>query len=85
MEKAVFNIKKLNVTQGMNGSFSHNGELAIDIGGACEWFKAPFTGTIKRIYTNTNTVWLESNEKVLYADGTIDYMTIMTHHDNDIS
>ena len=85
MEKAVLNIKTLNVTQGMNGSFSHNGELAIDIGGACEWFKAPFTGTIKRIYANTNTVWLESNEKVLYADGTIDYMTIMTHHDNDIS
>lgn len=85
MEKAVLWVKKLNVTQGMNGSFSHNGELAIDIGGACEWLKAPFTGTIKRTYANTNTVWLESNEPVLYADGTIDYMTIMTHHDNDIS
>lgn len=47
--------------------------------------KAPFTGVIKRIYTNTNTVWLESVDKVKYADGTIDYMTIMTMHDNDIS
>lgn len=85
MEKAVLNVKTLNITQGMNGDYSHKGELAIDIGSACEWFKAPFTGTIKRIYTYSNTVWLESNEKVLYADGTIDYMTVMTCHDNDIS
>lgn len=85
MQKAVFNVKKLNITQGMNGDYSHKGELAIDIGSASEWFKAPFTGTIKRIYPYSNTVWFESNEKVLYADGTIDYMTIMTCHDNDVS
>lgn len=85
MEKAVLNVKQLNVTQGMNGGFSHNGELAIDIGGACEYFKAPFTGIIKRIYTNTNTVWLESIDKVKYADGTEDYMTIATTHDNSVS
>lgn len=85
MEKAVLNVKALNITQGMNEGYSHKGELAIDIGSACEWLKAPFTGTIKRIYTYSNTVWLESNEKVLYADGTIDYMTIMTCHDNDVS
>lgn len=85
MEKAVLCLKEINITQGMNGSYSHNGELAIDIGGKCKWLQAPFTGTIKRIYPNTNTVWLESNEPVLYADGTIDYMTIMTHHDNDVS
>lgn len=85
MEKAVLNVKTLNITQGMNGGFSHNGELAIDIGSNCEYFKAPFTGTIKRIYEPCNAVWLESNEKVLYADGTVDYMTIMTLHDNDVS
>lgn len=85
MEKAVLNVKELNVTQGMNGSYSHNGELAIDLGKACEYFKAPFTGTIKRIYTNTNTVWLESLEKVKYADGTEDYMTVMTTHDNSVT
>lgn len=85
MEKAVLWIKKLNVTQGMNGAYSHNGELAIDMGRVCEWLKAPFTGTIKKIYEPSNSVWLESNEPVLYADGTVDYMTIMTHHDNDIS
>ena len=85
MEKAVFWIDTLKVTQGMNGSFSHQGDLAIDIGAVCKNLRAPFTGTIKRIYSNCNAVWLESNEKVLYADGTIDYMTVMTIHDNDVS
>ena len=85
MEKAVFDVETLKVTQGMNGSYSHKGDLAIDIGAVCKNLKAPFTGTIKRIYTNCNAVWLESNNKVKYADGTEDYMTVMTLHDNDVS
>ena len=88
MEKAVFLMDYLNVTQKGNGSFSHQGDKAIDIAGKdskIDSLKAPFTGVIKRIYPNQNVVWLESIEKVKYADGTIDYMTIMTMHDNDIS
>lgn len=85
MQKAVLNVKELNVTQGMNGSYSHQGDLAIDMGYACSYFKAPFTGIIKRIYTNCNAVWLQSTEKVKYADGTVDYMTVMTLHDNNVS
>lgn len=85
MEKAILNVKELKVTQGMNGSYSHKGDLAIDISSVCKYLKAPFTGTIKRIYKNCNAVWLQSNEKVKYADGTKDYMTIMTIHDNDVS
>ena len=84
MEKAVLNIDVLNISQGADGSFSHKGDKAIDIVGVKN-FRAPFTGTIKKILSNDNEVWLESNEKVLYADGTIDYMTILTLHDNDIS
>ena len=84
MEKAVLNIDVLNISQGADGGFSHKGDKAIDIVGVNN-FKAPFTGTIKKILSNDNEVWLESNEKVLYADGTIDYMTILTLHDNDIS
>ena len=84
MEKAVLNIDVLNISQGADGGFSHKGDKAIDIVGVKN-FKAPFTGTIKKILSNDNEVWLESNEKVLYADGTIDYMTILTLHDNDIS
>jgi len=41
---------------------------------------------IKKIYSNdANEVWLESIEKQEYPDGTIDYMTIMFAHDDDIS
>lgn len=85
MEKAILDIKELDIIQGMNGSYSHNGDKAIDLGKACSYLRAPFTGTIKRIYKNSNAVWLESSEKVMYADGTVDYMTVMTLHDNNIS
>lgn len=85
MEKAILDIKELNIIQGMNGSYSHNGDKAIDLGKACSYLRAPFTGTIKRIYKNCNAVWLESSEKVMYADGTVDYMTVMTLHDSNIS
>lgn len=84
MEKAILNIDNLYISQGMNGNFSHKGDLAIDITN-CSYLKTPFTGIVKRIYENCNAVWLESLEKVEYSDGTIDYMTIMTLHDNDIS
>ena len=40
---------------------------------------------IKRIYSDNNAVWIESNDKVRYADGTIDYMTVLTMHNNSIS
>lgn len=88
MEKAVLMLNTLNVSQKANNEFSHKRDKAIDISGSdggVESLKAPFTGKVKRIYSNTNTVWLESIDKVKYADGTIDYMTIMTMHDNNIS
>lgn len=88
MEKAVFLMDALNVSQKANDAFSHKADKAIDIAGkdmGIDSLKAPFTGIIKRIYENTNTVWLESIDKVKYADGTVDYMTVMTMHDNDIS
>ena len=88
MEKAILMMDYLNITQSGNGSFSHRGDEAIDIAGKdsnIDNLKAPFTGTIKKIYTNGNAVWLQSNDKVLYADGTVDYMTVLTIHDNDIS
>lgn len=84
MEKAILNIDNLYISQGMNGSYSHKGDLAIDIS-KLTYLKAPFTGIIKRIYKGCNAIWLESIDKVEYADETIDYMTIMTLHDNNIS
>lgn len=88
MQKAVLMMDYLRVTQGANGSYSHKGNKAIDLGGYDtnkDPLKAPFTGTIKKIYDYSNTVWLESNDVVEYADGTKDYMTILTSHDNNIS
>lgn len=88
MERAILLMETLNISQKANGEFSHKGDKAIDISGkdtGIDSLKAPFTGVIKRIYEKTNTVWLESVDKVRYADGTIDFMTVMTMHDNDIS
>lgn len=88
MEKAVFMMDYLNISQKANGDFSHKGDKAIDLIGkdsGIDSLKAPFTGIIKRIYSSANAVWLESIDKVKYADGTIDYMTILTIHDNDVS
>lgn len=88
MEKAVLMMDALNVTQRGDGEFSHRGDKAIDIAGkdtGIDSLKAPFTGVIKKIYTQQNAVWLESVDKVKYADGTIDYMTVLTIHDNNIS
>lgn len=88
MEKAVLMMDYLKVTQKANSGYSHKGDCALDLGGkdsGKDDLKAPFTGVVKRIYTNCNAVWLESKNKVKYADGTEDYMTVLTMHDNDVS
>ena len=48
---------------------------------------APCDHVVKKIYgrgnRGVNTIWLESTEKVEFADGTIDYVTFMIIHPND--
>lgn len=88
MEKIKYPSQYMKITQGyMEGT--HAASYAIDEAGSdsgIDFMVAPFTGTIKKIYTpDANEVWLESNDKVLFADGTIDYATIMMCHDNDVS
>lgn len=88
MEKILFPVKIMSITQGMNGSFSHKGTKAIDCGWVNEENKklyAPFTGVISQIKAGSNSVWFHSKEKVLFADGTVDYATVRTVHDNDVS
>ncbi len=89
MQKAVLMMDYLKVSQKANGSYSHKGDKALDLSGKdqnIDSLKAPFTGIVKKIYTkDANEVWLESVDKVKYADGTTDYMTILTMHDNDVS
>ena len=88
MEKAVLMMDYLNVTQGANNNFSHKGDCALDVAGkdtGRDDLRAPFTGIVKRIYPSCNAVWLQSKEKVKYADGTVDYMTLLVCHDNSVT
>lgn len=87
MEKPLYPSSYMRITQGyMVGS--HLDSYAIDEAGkdtGIDEIKAPFTGTIKKIYkTGANEVWLESIDKVEYPDGTVDYMTVLFCHDNNV-
>jgi len=88
MEKPIFPSKNMRITQGYEEG-THMDSYAIDNAGkdyGIDKIYAPFTGIIKKIYPNdANEVWLESRDEVEYPDGTIDFMTIMFAHSNDIS
>ena len=88
MELPLYPSTYMRITQGyMEGT--HMDSYAIDEAGrdtGIDQIKAPFTGVVKKIYTtDANEVWLESVDRVLYPDGTEDFMTIMFCHNNDIS
>lgn len=88
MEKPLYPSPYMRITQGY-GMGSHRDSYAIDDAGSdsgIDYITAPFTGTIRKIYTtDANEVWLESSEPVEYPDGTVDYMTVLFAHDNDVS
>lgn len=88
MEKPVYPSLNMRITQGYNEG-THKDSFAIDNAGkdtGIEKIIAPFTGIVKKIYTaDANEVWIESVEQVEYPDGTIDYMTVMFAHANDVS
>lgn len=88
MEKPIYPLKNLRITQGYQEG-THRNSYAIDNAGLnneIEDVYAPFSGTIKKIYEeDANEAWLESDNPVEYPDGTIDYMTVLFAHDNDIS
>lgn len=87
MEKPIFPSKYLRITQGYQEG-THKDSYAIDNADKDSGISniyAPFTGIIKKIYQNdANEVWLESIDKVEYADGTVDYMTILFAHANNV-
>lgn len=87
-EYAMFPMKALTVSQGVYSNLSHRGVKALDLTGTdhgCDSVYAPFTGVIRGIYGSDHMVYFESLNPVVYADGTVDYMTIVFMHDNDIS
>ena len=87
MERPIFPSKNMRITQGYHEG-SHKDSFAIDNADKDSGISniyAPFTGVIKKIYKNdANEVWLESVEPVEYPDGTIDYMTVLFAHDNQV-
>ena len=88
MEKPIYPSPYMRITQGYNEG-THVDSFALDEAGmdsGIDYILAPFTGVIKKIYRqDANEVWLESLEPVEYPDGTIDYMTMMFAHSNDVS
>lgn len=86
-EMAIFVAESLLVTQGAYDTYSHMRQNALDITPTENMVRAPFNATIVRIdasYVACNGVWIQSNDKVRYADGTYDYMTVLFMHDNRI-
>lgn len=84
---AMFPMTYLNVTRGYDTG-THVGQKALDLAGkdtGIDNVFAPFDGVVKRIWDNGNSVWLESAAPVRYADGTVDYMTILATHDNNVA
>lgn len=86
----VLNMDYINISQGPGGKGGHKGTYAIDLVGkdrGTDDLYAPFDGIITKIYSIDNMqnfVWLESKYKVKFADGSYDYATVMTGHDNNI-
>lgn len=87
MQKAIFPILKTWESQSMNTG-SHKDTKAIDFGVLTPYkdteLNAPFDGKI--VYVDSQSkgggIAFESLEKVKYVDGTENYMTIWTGHDN---
>ena len=77
------------ISQGMNGSYSHRGTKAIDFGSLAQYkdydLYAPFDGTVvwADSISKGGAIALQSDFPVEYADGTVDYMTVITGHDNN--
>jgi len=87
MEKAIFPLKYMNVVKNENSKQRHLGGYGLDFASKNkkEDIYAPFDGIIRKVYKiRGNFVWLESRNKVLWADGTYDYMTVLTGHDDNI-
>ena len=96
MQSLIYPCKVMNITQTYMGEYSHINSYKgtprsypIDdiVDNKNKYFYAPCDVVVKRIYgvgnNGTNTIWLESVEKVLLANNKKTYITIMIVHPND--
>lgn len=101
MQYLKYPTKVMGISQNYNGSLSHKNASkgnpkAYPIDDACgtkgrSYFYAPCDVIIRRIYgvgnKGTNTIWIESKNKVKLASGKESYVTILVTHpgDDDLS
>ena len=91
-------VKYMRITQNYQGNVSHKPnstgyptDYPIDEGCSDQgrdWFYCPCDCVkVMRIYgvggSGTNTIWMQSTEKVDFADGSKDYVTILVTHPDD--
>lgn len=87
-QDVLFPMEILNITQG-NNEGTHKGTFAIDNAGkdvGVDPIYAPVDMTLVAYdnESNGNAVFFQSDKKVRFADGSINYLTMMFIHDNDI-
>ena len=86
MQKFLFPMEYMRVTQGELSAYSHAGSLAMDFGGkdgGSDRLFAPCDMVVKRCRVNaTGEMYLESIDKVQFADGTADYARLLCIHDS---
>ncbi len=84
---ALFPADSMRITQGRYDTYSHMRQNAIDMQPTNGMTFAPFNAKIVRKdvgYVVCNGVWIQSVDKVRYADGSFDYMTVLYMHDDNI-
>lgn len=84
---ALFPADSMRVTQGAYDDFSHMEQNALDIQPTGGMAFAPFNAQIVRKDAGAvlcNGIWIQSTDKVRYADGSYDYMTVLFMHDDNI-
>lgn len=87
VQVALFPLRHKRTTQTIGGEYSHKGNFAIDVNTKGYWdvMYAPFDGKIVLKSKIFNTIIFQSLEKVLWANGIVDYAYVAQLHDNDIS
>lgn len=89
LQLAVFPIhENCMVSQGENGQYSHMGTYAMDFTTGYQVvfpYYAPFDMTVVEILPEYTQIAWESKEKVRWVDGTEDYVSLWTIHDENYS
>lgn len=92
-QNSVFPLEYMYLTQGENGSYSHQGTLAMDFQGMSSYntrmYHCPYYAPVDLVLVarpdDANHVYVYTSiTEVNFIDGTSDYLTIMFNHDNSV-